>query len=122
MTDSTVDLSNVPKPTIRNLQGLEYDITDPKFEGLSKKAIKKLLRDEQWNATKDTRRKELREKSKVKRLEKRKQMREGIIERPPTKKKLAFLSELSNVGVIIDCGFNDLMTDKVSILYKSGTV
>jgi tRNA (guanine9-N1)-methyltransferase len=114
MTESTVDLET--KSTIRNFQGLKYDINDPKFEGLSKRAIKKLLRDEQWNATKDTRRKELREKCKMKRLEKRKQMREGIIERPPTKKKLAFLSELTNVGVIIDCGFNDLMTEKVCLL------
>lgn len=113
MTEPTADLRSVSKPTIRNFQGLEYDITDPKFEGLSKKAIKKSLRDEQWNATKDMRLKNLREKAKLKRLEKRKQMREGLIDRPPTKKKLAFLSEITNVGVIVDNGFNDLMTEKV---------
>lgn len=100
--------------TIRNFKGLEYDISDPKFEGLSKRAIKRLLRDEQWDANKEERKSTLREKVRVKRLEKRRQMREGIIERPPTKKKLAYLSEMTNVGLIIDCGFSDLMTEKVA--------
>lgn len=102
--------------TIRNFKGLEYDASDPKFEGLSKRAIKRLLRDEQWDANKEERKSTLREKVRVKRLEKRRQMREGIIERPPTKKKLAYLSEMTNVGLIIDCGFSDLMTEKVGYI------
>ncbi|GAA5801241.1 hypothetical protein HPULCUR_006686 [Helicostylum pulchrum] len=106
MVDST------EKATIRNFQGLEYDINDPKFKDLSKRGIKKLLRSEQWEATKDERRASQREKIRVKRLEKRKQVREGLLEATPTKKKLAFLSELTNVGLIVDCGFNDLMTEK----------
>lgn len=101
------------KPTVRNFQGIEYDISDPKFEGLSKRAIKRLLRDEQWDANKEERKSSLREKVRVKRLEKRKQMREGIIERPLTKKKLAYLSEVTNVGLVVDCGFSDFMTEKV---------
>ncbi|KAG2235624.1 guanine-1-methyltransferase-domain-containing protein [Thamnidium elegans] len=106
MVDST------EKATIRNFKGLEYDINDAKFKDLSKRGIKKLLRSEQWEATKDERRASQREKIRVKRLEKRKQVREGLIEATPTKKKLAFLSELTNVGLIVDCGFNDLMTEK----------
>ncbi|OAD03540.1 hypothetical protein MUCCIDRAFT_163101 [Mucor lusitanicus CBS 277.49] len=102
--------------TIRDFQGLKYDISDPKFEGLSKRAIKRLLRDEQWDANKEERKATLREKVRVKRLEKRRQMREGIIERPPTKKKLAYLSEMTNVGLIVDCGFGDLMTEKVAYM------
>ncbi|KAG2189836.1 hypothetical protein INT46_002796 [Mucor plumbeus] len=105
------------KPTIRNFQGIEYDISDPKFEGLSKRAIKRLLRDEQWDANKEERKSSLREKVRVKRLEKRKQMREGIIERPLTKKKLAYLSEVTNVGLVVDCGFSDLMTEKEHLSY-----
>lgn len=111
MVDST------EKATIRNFQGLEYDINDPKFKDLSKRGIKKLLRSEQWEATKDERRASQREKIRVKRLEKRKQVREGLLEATPTKKKLAFLSELTNVGLIVDCGFNDLMTEKVNYYY-----
>ncbi|KAF1798903.1 guanine-1-methyltransferase-domain-containing protein [Mucor lusitanicus] len=103
--------------TIRDFQGLKYDISDPKFEGLSKRAIKRLLRDEQWDANKEERKATLREKVRVKRLEKRRQMREGIIERPPTKKKLAYLSEMTNVGLIVDCGFGDLMTEKEHLSY-----
>ncbi|KAI9355486.1 guanine-1-methyltransferase-domain-containing protein [Pilaira anomala] len=100
------------KPNLRNFKGLEYDINDPKFKDLSKRGIKKLLKSEQWEATKDERRASQRERIRVKRLEKRKKVREGLIESTPTKKKLAFLSELTNVGLIIDCGFNDLMTGK----------
>lgn len=109
MTDSP------EKSSLRNFKGLEYDINDPKFKDLSKRGIKKLLKSEQWEATKDERRASQRERIRVKRLEKRKKVREGLIESTPTKKKLAFLSELTNVGLIIDCGFNDLMTGKVKI-------
>ncbi|KAI7908158.1 guanine-1-methyltransferase-domain-containing protein [Cokeromyces recurvatus] len=100
------------KPTIRNFRGIEYDINDPKFQGLSKRAIKRLLRDEKWEETKDERKIAMREKVRLKRIERRKLMREGVIERPPTKKKLAYLSEVTNVGLIIDCSFNHLMTEK----------
>jgi tRNA (guanine9-N1)-methyltransferase len=106
------------KPTIRNFKGIEYDITNPKFQNLSKRAIKKLLRDEQWDATKDERRSMQREKIRVKRLEKRRMVRQGLLEATPTKKKLAFLSELTNVGLIMDCGFNDLMTEKVASSFQ----
>lgn len=111
MVDST------EKATIRNYQGIEYDINDPKFKDLSKRGIKKLLRNEHWEANKDERRASQREKIRVKRLTKRKQVREGLIEATPTKKKLAFLSELTSVGLIVDCGFNDLMTEKVNYYF-----
>lgn len=101
------------KPTIRNFKGIEYDVNDPKFKNMSKRAIKKLLRDQVWDATKDERRSMQREKTRVKRLEKRRMVREGLLEATPTKKKLAFLSELTDVGFVVDCGFNDLMTEKV---------
>lgn len=100
------------KETIRNFKGLEYDLNDPKFKDLSKRGIKKLLRDERWEANKDERKNALREKTRVKRLEKRRLVREGLLEATPTKKKLMHQSELTNVGIIMDCGFNDLMTEK----------
>ncbi|KAI9483384.1 MAG: guanine-1-methyltransferase-domain-containing protein [Benjaminiella poitrasii] len=108
----TSDENKETKSTIRNFRGLEYDINDPRFQGLSKKAIKRLLREEKWEETKDARKTAMREKVRLKRIERRKLMREGVIERPPTKKKLAYLSELTNTGLIIDCGFNQLMTEK----------
>jgi tRNA (guanine9-N1)-methyltransferase len=105
---------NTPeKPTIRNFKGIEYDTNDPKFENLSKRAIKKLIRDELWQDQKEERKQALREKTRVKRLEKRKMVREGLIEATPTKKKLMHLSEQTNVGLIMDCNFNELMTEKV---------
>lgn len=105
-------MDNTDKPTLRNFKGLEYDVNDPRFKDLSKRGIKKLLRDERWAATKDERKSALREKTRVKRLERRRMVREGLLEATPTKKKLMHLSELTNVGVIMDCGFNDLMTEK----------
>lgn len=103
------------KSTIRNFKGIEYNVNDPRFENLSKRAIKKLLRDELWEATKDERKVIQREKTRVKRLEKRKMVREGLVEATPTKKKLMHQSELTNVGLIMDCSFNSLMTEKVSV-------
>lgn len=98
-----------------NYNGLAYNPLDPRFENLSKRAIKKLLKHELWEATKDEKRLALREKTKLKRSEKRQKVKQGLVEATPTKKKLAFLSEKTNVGLIMDCGFNDLMEEKVHI-------
>ncbi|KAI7886401.1 guanine-1-methyltransferase-domain-containing protein [Mucor mucedo] len=104
------------EPAICNYNGLEYNPSDPRFENLSKRAIKKLLKHDLWEATKDEKRLALREKTKLKRSEKRSEKRQkieqGLIEPTPTKKKLAFLSELTNIGLIMDCAFNDLMEEK----------
>ncbi|KAI8068150.1 guanine-1-methyltransferase-domain-containing protein [Gilbertella persicaria] len=98
--------------TIRNFQGREYDISDPKFEGLSKRAIKKLLRNEVWSEQKESRKTYQREKFRLKRKEKRQQIREGLVEKQPSKKKLAALSQVIDMGLVIDCGFSELMTEK----------
>lgn len=115
-----------------NYNGLEYNPSDPKFENLSKRGIKKLLKHELWESTKDEKRLALREKTKLKRSEKRQKVKDGLVEPTPTKKKLAFLSELTQVGLIMDCGFNNLMEEKVNTLtyttrtnsppYKSGII
>lgn len=108
------------EPTICNYNGLEYNPSDPRFENLSKRAIKKLLKHDLWEATKDEKRLALREKTRLKRSEKRSEKRQkieqGLLEPLPTKKKLAFLSELTNIGLIMDCGFNDMMEEKVFFL------
>ncbi|KAI8356685.1 guanine-1-methyltransferase-domain-containing protein [Blakeslea trispora] len=98
--------------TLRNFQGVVYDMSDPKFQGLSKSAIKRLLRSEQWEETKETRKAYQREKFRQKRKERRQLAREGVIEKPVSKKKLAHQSQLVNIGLILDCGFSELMTDK----------
>ncbi|KAI8327926.1 guanine-1-methyltransferase-domain-containing protein [Choanephora cucurbitarum] len=98
--------------TIRTFQGLEYDINDPKFQGLSKSAIKRLIRHEQWAETKEARKSYQREKFRQKRKEKRQLVREGVLEKPVSKKKLAHQSQQLNMGLILDCGFSHLMTEK----------
>ncbi|KAG1357791.1 hypothetical protein G6F62_001295 [Rhizopus arrhizus] len=97
---------------IRTFRGVKYDILDPKFEGLSKQKIKRLLKDEQWNEHKDEKRALFRQKEKARKQERKRQIREGLLEASPTKKKLAATSELTNINLVIDCSFNHLMTER----------
>lgn len=96
---------------IRTYQGKQYDITDPKFQGLSKNAIKKLLRDEIWEETKSERTKGKREKFKRKRAERRQLERDGAVEPLPKRPKAKHMT-VGKVGVILDCSFSNYMNDK----------
>ncbi|KAG1466629.1 hypothetical protein G6F56_004655 [Rhizopus delemar] len=99
------------KGNIRVYCGKEYDITDPKFAGLSKNALKKLLKDEIWEETRSERVKGKREKFKKRKLERRKLVDEGVLEPLPKRSRNKELT-IGNVGVILDCAFSSLMIDK----------
>lgn len=100
-----------PKGNIRMYCGKEYDITDPRFQGLSKNAIKKILKDEIYEETKSTRNKEKRDRFKRRRIERRKLEDEGVLERLPKRPKAKHMT-VGNVGVILDCSFSSYMNEK----------
>ncbi|CDH58768.1 trna (guanine-n-)-methyltransferase [Lichtheimia corymbifera JMRC:FSU:9682] len=97
-------------PNIRKYKNLTYDITDPKYQGLSKNALKRILKEEHWNATRDERNKRQKEKHKKKHAERRKLIEEGVIPAPPPKRPKVV--NPSNVQVAIDCSFSSYMNEK----------
>lgn len=100
-----------PKGNIRTYLGKEYDITDPRFAGLSKNAIKKLLKDELWEETRGDRTKEKREKQKKRRADRQQLVKDGVLE-PLAKKPRSKYMTVGKVGTILDCSFSDLMNEK----------
>ncbi|KAI8387021.1 guanine-1-methyltransferase-domain-containing protein [Blakeslea trispora] len=105
-TTETLDNSN-----IRYYQGKKYDITEPRFQGLSKNAIKKLLKDEIYEEGRTERNKEKRERFKRKRAERRQLEKEGAVE-PSAKKAKAKHMTVGNIGIVLDCSFSSLMMEK----------
>lgn len=86
---------------------------------LSKSQAKKLKKQEQWEAGKDYRRAKRKEKTKEKKARKTEERAEeqakieaGELEARPANKKHAPRPEQIPVSLILDCGFNELMTDK----------
>jgi tRNA (guanine9-N1)-methyltransferase len=116
-TDPVIEHAD-EKPAMRDFHGLKYSLDEPRFQGLSKRSIKRILKDELWDGQKDERKQRVRQKERDRRVEKRKLAREGQIEKPPSRKKLTALSEKTNVGLVIDCSFGDLMTERASIFSK----
>ncbi|KAI8877061.1 hypothetical protein K501DRAFT_326745 [Backusella circina FSU 941] len=112
-TDPPIEQSEINDKTgMRDFHGLKYSLDEPRFQGLSKRKIKRMLKDELWDDQKDERKQRVRQKERERRVEKRKLAREGVLERPPSRKKLTALSEKTEVGVIIDCSFGELMTER----------
>ncbi|KAI9486100.1 MAG: guanine-1-methyltransferase-domain-containing protein [Benjaminiella poitrasii] len=99
------------KSNIRVFLGKQYDITEPRFQGLSKNAIKKILKDEIWEETKPTRNKEKREKYKRRRAERRELENQGLLEPLPKRPKAKNMT-IGEIGIILDCSFSDYMIDK----------
>ncbi|KAI9262694.1 guanine-1-methyltransferase-domain-containing protein, partial [Sporodiniella umbellata] len=91
---------------IRNFQGIEYDLSDSKFRGLSKQKIKRLLKDELWESNKESIKKAFREKEKARKKEMK------LVTLVPTKKKLAAHSQVTQVNLVVDCSFGHLMDKK----------
>lgn len=119
--DST-EQTNAPNPNLRTYHGITYDITDPKFQGLSRNAIKKLLKEELWNATREQRNKYQKEKHKRKRAERRQLIEQGVIPPPPPKRPRSEDVVPSPVRVVIDCSFSSYMTEKVGNLKTNASV
>lgn len=100
-----------PEDSTRNFLGKQYDLNEPRFKGLSKNAIKKILREELWQETKASRTKTMREKHKRKRAERQKLVKEGVLEPLPKRPKSKYMT-VGKVGVVLDCSFSDLMIEK----------
>ncbi|KAI7903683.1 guanine-1-methyltransferase-domain-containing protein [Cokeromyces recurvatus] len=105
------NINSSEKSNIRVFMGKQYDITDPRFKGLSKNAIKKILKDEIWEETKPMRNKEKREKYKRKRAERQKLESQGLLERLPKRPKAKNMI-IGQIGIIIDCSYSSYMIDK----------
>jgi tRNA (guanine9-N1)-methyltransferase len=106
-TDTPTEL----KGNIRVYLGKEYDITDPRFQGLSKNAIKKILKEELWQESKAERTSSQREKHKRKRAERRQLEKEGVLEPLPKRPKAKHMT-VGNIGVVLDCSFSSYMNEK----------
>jgi tRNA (guanine9-N1)-methyltransferase len=100
-----------PKGNKRTYLGKEYDITEPRFQGLSKNQIKKILKEELWQESKADRTKEKRAKHKRKRAERQQLVKEGVLEPLPKRPKSKYMT-VGNVGVVLDCSFSHLMNEK----------
>jgi tRNA (guanine9-N1)-methyltransferase len=96
---------------IRSQQKIDYN--DPKYAGMSKRAVKRLLKQELWEATKDERRQAFKDKKKRKREEDRKLIEQGLLEPRASPKRIKpEEQEWSKMNVVIDCEFNSYMVEK----------
>ncbi|KAI7851705.1 guanine-1-methyltransferase-domain-containing protein [Circinella umbellata] len=109
-TPSNDEATTNTNSNIRKYQGITYDINDPKYQGLSKNGLKRLLKEEVWNATRNERNKYQKEKKKRKSAERRKLIQEGVIPPPPPKRQKTEI-EPSSVRVVMDCSFTSYMHD-----------
>ncbi|KAJ2962272.1 hypothetical protein NQZ79_g2442 [Umbelopsis isabellina] len=99
------------KNAIRPQQKIDYN--DPKYAGMSKRAVKRLLKQELWEATKDERRQAFKDKKKRKREEDRKLIEQGLLEPKTGAKRIKpEEQEWSKMNVVIDCEFNSYMVEK----------
>lgn len=108
---TTTGSTEQEKGTKRTFLGKEYDITEPRFLGLSKNQIKKILKEEIWQETKPERTLEKRLKHKRKRAERQQLVQQGLIEPLPKRPKSKYMT-VGNVGVVLDCAFSNLMNEK----------
>lgn len=94
------------------------DGTEPTKEGqeeLSKRARKRLLKAAKWEATKDERKRQKKEKDKIREQKKKEERAKLLAEGadPAIFKRRPDVQLPSNAKIVIDCDFNDLMTEKV---------
>ncbi|KAI9313564.1 guanine-1-methyltransferase-domain-containing protein [Dichotomocladium elegans] len=104
------DIVDPSQPNIRQYQGITYDVTDPKYQGISKNSLKRMLREEVWNATRERRNAYQKQKKKQKSAERRKLIQEGVLPAPSPKRPKTV--EPSKIKVVIDCSFSSYMSEK----------
>lgn len=99
---------------LREYHGIKYDPNDARFQGLSKRAMKRLLKEESWEANREERNAKLKEKRKRKTAERLEKIQQGLIE-PKAPKRLKPDEQVpSKVRVVFDCAFTSYMSEKVS--------
>ncbi|KAJ1974936.1 tRNA (guanine(9)-N(1))-methyltransferase [Dimargaris verticillata] len=85
--------------------------TDLTSAPLSKNAQKRLLKQQRWEATRDERKEKKKQKLQQKKAERRELRQKGIV-LPPLRNKPKPVGEQSEMTVVLDMAFDDLMTDK----------
>ncbi|KAI8085060.1 guanine-1-methyltransferase-domain-containing protein [Halteromyces radiatus] len=95
----------------RTYNGITYTLDEPRFKGLSKNAIKRLLKDQLWELQREARTKKQRAKSKQKSQEKRQLIEQGVLPPPPKRTKTSDMV-LGNRKIVFDCSFSSYMTRK----------
>jgi tRNA (guanine9-N1)-methyltransferase len=89
------------------------DYKDPKYAGMSKRAIKRHYKQERWDSTRDERRDASKAKKKQKKEERKRMYEEGLITPPQGPKRIRLEDQVwSKLNVVIDCDFNSLMVEK----------
>ncbi|KAI9287099.1 guanine-1-methyltransferase-domain-containing protein [Umbelopsis sp. AD052] len=89
------------------------DYKDPKYAGLSRRAIKRHYKQERWDATRDERRDAAKAKKKQKKEAKKRMYEEGLITPPQGPKRIRLEDQVwSKLNVVIDCDFNSMMVEK----------
>jgi len=89
------------------------DYNDPKYAGMSRRAIKRHFKEERWEATREQRRDANKAKKKKKMETKRKLIEEGLLEPKPSPKRPRVEEQVwSKMKVVIDCDFNSYMVEK----------
>ncbi|OAD80066.1 hypothetical protein PHYBLDRAFT_100719, partial [Phycomyces blakesleeanus NRRL 1555(-)] len=78
---------------------------------LGKNAIKRILKEELWEASRPKRIQHQREKDKLKRAERRKLIEDGVLEPPPKRQRRPEIT-LANTNIVLDCSFSDKMIPK----------
>ncbi|KAJ1926823.1 tRNA (guanine(9)-N(1))-methyltransferase [Tieghemiomyces parasiticus] len=80
-------------------------------EPLSKSARKRLLKQEKWEAGKDARRAKKKEQRKTRKEERRELIAQGVLAPPPPRTD-RFAGEQTDLTVVLDMSFDELMNDK----------
>jgi tRNA (guanine9-N1)-methyltransferase len=89
------------------------DYNDPKYAGMSRRAIKRHFKQERWDATRDERRDAAKAKKKKKKEERKRMYEEGLLEPSQTPKRIRLEDQVwSKLNVVIDCDFNSFMAEK----------
>ncbi|OLL26968.1 tRNA (guanine(9)-N1)-methyltransferase [Neolecta irregularis DAH-3] len=115
MRESLDALESMPDASLLNPADEEKGAETRRLPACERRRLKKELQKKIWEEAKPARRKAEKEKRRAKKVEKRKEIEER--EAPPAKRLKPRI--FSNMGVIIDCGFDNQMTEKEIISLQS---
>ncbi|KAI8576845.1 hypothetical protein K450DRAFT_254548 [Umbelopsis ramanniana AG] len=114
ISNASEDQNNTTQVDMSKLYPHEKpDYKDPKYAGMSRRAIKRHYKQERWDATRDERRDAAKAKKKQKKEARKRMYEEGLITPPQGPKRIRLEDQVwSKLNVVIDCDFNSLMVEK----------